>query len=201
MQKNRYILYFLLGFSHNAFPQSTDQIWKNDKLVHTQIFQREYTQKHLNNNPSQRVTNIFVQLDFIPKEAKLARKDLGAEFDGYQDKILMSIYVKYLDHSSWYQQEAICSQIKNKDDYICHANITDGGNFLLHFNSKNQILMDFSEKQNIPLLEECVKGAWENSQGTVSSLTNRTGRGEKLILYKINNISLGQKISKNCFDF
>ncbi|WP_111892547.1 hypothetical protein [Acinetobacter sp. MB5] len=200
MQKKQYILYLILGFSHNVFSQSTDQIWKNDKLVYTQIFQREYTQKHLNTHPSQRVTNIFVQLDFIPKEAKRARKDLGADFDDDRDKILMSIYLKYLDRSNWYQQEAICSQIKNKDDYICHANITDGGNFLLHFNSKNQILMDFSEEQNIPL-EECVKGAWEDSQGKVSSLTNRNGSGEKLILYKINNISLDQKISKNCFDF
>ena len=200
MHKKLYILCFLLGLSSHTFAQSSDQNWKKDDLVYTQIFQREYTPEHLNKNLLQRVSKIFVQLDFISKDAKRARKNLGADFDDDQNKILMSIYVKYLDRRHWYQQEAICHQITTKDDYICHANITDGGQFLLHFNSKDQILMDFSTKQNMPILEECVDGAWENSQGQVSLLTNKDGEGEKFILYR-KHVSLHQKIPKNCFDF
>ncbi|KJV38547.1 hypothetical protein [Acinetobacter brisouii] len=198
MKKNLYVIFLLLTFSNNAFSEKIDQAWKNDKFVYTQIFQREYTQEHLHGNPLQRVTKIFVKLDFIPREAKLARKDLGAGFEDDRDKILMSLYVKYLDRTNWYQQEAICNKIKN--NYICNANITDGGNFILDFNSKNQIFLDFSENNSIPL-EECVKGAWENSEGKVSTLTNKYGKGEKFILYKNNNIPISKIISKNCFDF
>jgi hypothetical protein len=187
----------LCAFSSGCFADTSKSKpdWKKDRFFHEEFFQRDYTLEHLAQNPSQRVKKIIISIWYLPKKAEIARKHFGFENDP-DDKVMVSVYAKYIDLQDWYQQSMTCNNGANLNEYRCYAD-ADGGELSVTLNSNNQLLLSGHSR-----MEKCGV-IWEEvadkEKNATSSLENIKGKNEKFILSKINSFMSNTNITPhNC---